>query len=464
MKRIVFMIIASLLVIGLVLPGMVSAADPTIKILITGPMEYVQGEDIWYGATVAADEINDAGGVNVSGTFYDFELVQIDTDEIDNYAESGVKLEDAIEDNDEAEFIIGGFRTEAMDYQLPIAGGANVTMFICGSASYKLLKASCMYPALPAAGYLKYIFRGTPFNDVFLLANSFMMLGMVALEVEDQGVKPKVAIFAESLDWADAIVEGAEELIPQFGWDLGKVVRVSDKAKSTIVDPKLNDIEKDEDNIIWTVMSGEVGTVFSLRKGALDIPSIVVGINVEAQSPSFWGDTNGGCEYEITMGTWAPNIVQNTLTEPFLTAFETAYDRFPTYTAASYDVLNTLATAMHEVGSIHNEDLISWYEDPDNAQEITVGTAGYYPLWDGSTAGYWDSVAESTDPNPYGWGDGMLPALNSTQIDDLYATTGYVAPGPGGYNFTMPPYCPHDLIYGPTYVTGIAIQWQPEEE
>lgn len=460
MKRIVFLIIASLLVVGLIMPGMVSAQNPTVKVLIAGPMEYMQGKDMYDGAELAATEINDAGGIDVGGQPYDILLVEVETDEIDNYAEAGIKLADAISTNPDAQFIIGGFRTEGVSNMIPEAMGANVTMFICGAATYSLLAeipweivqgygpgAAVGTPYYRdyavSAGY-EWIYRGTPFNEVFLLGNSFMMMQMVGLNLVGQGITPRVAIMAESLDWADAIVEAAEALIPTLGWEVGHIARVSDKASSTVMDPELNAIEADKCNMIWTVMSGQVGSVFSLRKGALDIPALAVGINVEAQSPSFWGDTNGGCEYEITLGVYAPNVRQNDpLTGAFLDAFELEYGRFPSYTAGSYDILNVLATAIDEVNSVDNEDLTAWYEDIANKQDITVGTSAQYPPWDGSTLGEWKG---------YHW-----PALNSTQITAIYGDASNYA---ASCNFTMPPFSTHDLIYGPDYVTGIGVQWQ----
>ena len=442
MKKIVFLVIAGLLVMGLVLPGTVAAQPTDIDVLIAGPMEYVQGQHMLKGANLAATSI---GTFSVGGSDYVFNPIEVETDEIDDYAGAGTKLLAAITANPNAEFVLGGFRTEGVMNEIPVACGNNLTMFICGAATYSLLQYAPYYPVVPAYSMYKYLFRGTPFNDIFLLSNSFLMLSMVAqsLQVNYSVTTPKVAIFAESLTWCDAIVDTASTLIPAMGWTLGPVCRVSDKASSTQVDPLLNSIETAECHIIYTVMSGDVGTVFSIRKGALDIPAVAVGINVEAQPASFWDDTVGKCEYEIIMGTWAPNIEQTTKTAAFLSGFQTAYGEFPIYTAATYDVLQVLKTAMQAVGSVHNEDLISWYEDLNNIdQEITSGYSGYYPRWDFSTYGYWKGST--------------LAALNSSQITTIYGTTGYDA----GCNFTMPPYTTHDLIYGPGHVTGLAVQWQ----
>ena len=61
----------------------VSAAD-TIKIGVIGPMQFVQGKGHWNGATMAAEEINAAGGVTVGGKKMKIELVKSDSNEFIN--------------------------------------------------------------------------------------------------------------------------------------------------------------------------------------------------------------------------------------------------------------------------------------------------------------------------------------------------------------------------------------------
>ena len=51
----------------------------TIKIGVIGPMQFVQGKGHWNGATLAADQINAKGGVNVGGKMMKVELVKADS-------------------------------------------------------------------------------------------------------------------------------------------------------------------------------------------------------------------------------------------------------------------------------------------------------------------------------------------------------------------------------------------------
>jgi hypothetical protein len=462
LKRIVFLIIASLLVIGLVLPGAVGAAATEIKVIVGGPMDYLQGQDMWNGAELAASEI---GTFTVGGNDYTFHLYKKNLHEISDYAGAGTELLNALTTGDSAgaKYVIAGFRTEAVEYEIPAAISQNATYFITGAAAYSLLATCPYYPVSPTYAGMKYILRGTPFNDIFLLNNSFLMLAMVASNLKYvQGVTPRIAIFGESLDWAAPIIEGAEELITNmgaFGWEMGLVKTFKDTDTAGLVRPALQAIADDGDNIIFTVMSGGVGTVFSTQKGDMEVPAIAVGINVEAQAPDYWDSTLGNCAYEITMGTWAPGVAQTTKTAAFLAAYETAYDAFPTYTAASYDVLYSIKAAMVAKDSVDNAAIIPWFEDTTHPPlEITSGNASYYPRWDFGTWKYWE-LAAGTD---YGHGDGVLPALNSTQYTAIYSSLGYDYGA--GTNFTMPPFTTHDLIYGPGYLTGIAVQWIPEEE
>src|SRR5882672_12657007 len=85
----------------------------TIKIAILGPMAFSQGENHWAGAELARDEINGAGGISVGGKKKQVELVRVDTNEIQSVTDATNAMERAIT-RDKADFVIGGFRSEAV--------------------------------------------------------------------------------------------------------------------------------------------------------------------------------------------------------------------------------------------------------------------------------------------------------------------------------------------------------------
>ena len=90
-----------------------AAHAQAIKIAILGPMAFVQGENHWAGAEMARDEINKAGGVNVGGKPRQIELIRADTNEIQSVPDATNAVERVIT-RDRADFLIGGFRSEAL--------------------------------------------------------------------------------------------------------------------------------------------------------------------------------------------------------------------------------------------------------------------------------------------------------------------------------------------------------------
>ncbi|HXZ29925.1 MAG TPA: hypothetical protein VEG43_02045, partial [Dehalococcoidia bacterium] len=121
MKRIVFLIMAGLLVVGLVLPGCGGATpgpvryvfeDGKINIGIVGELNATAGVMQWTGAMLAQEAINHNGGVNIGGVSYILELVPIETGEetMDPSGLTGVvNLTAAI---DKVNFVLGGFRPQ----------------------------------------------------------------------------------------------------------------------------------------------------------------------------------------------------------------------------------------------------------------------------------------------------------------------------------------------------------------
>jgi branched-chain amino acid transport system substrate-binding protein len=500
LKRIVFLIIATLLVLGLVIPGCGTTpteVTPTIKFAILGPMDQIQGSHMWMGAKMAADEINAGDKIRSGGTDFDVELVEVDTDEIDNPPGAADIVYDALV-SDKPDVCIGGFRTEAVSTYIDDIIAAKKLFFITGAATYSLLSAS----KYEDPGY-KYVFRGTPFNDVFLVNNCYLMFAMVARDIQKAmnytglvipygtsvapywpNGKVKVALFAESLTWAESMRASAKKIIggygPVFGWQFATDAAhpagewlVTDTESYANVQTKLNEIKAAGAQVIFTIMSGPVGLTFGKAMGAVGVPAIAVGINVEAQDPGYWAGTEWetgkyGANYHITMATWAPGVAQTSVTAGFLDRYAAKWGGlFPVYTASSYDMVYTVQKAIAatdaatwdaelEVTTLDYDKIIAWLEDIDNAQVISTGRAGYYPKWDGSTTGGWSSAPGLT-----------LPALSTAQLAEIYAAGTYDATK-ASCNYTMPPYTTHDLMYGcwtdPTkpntgWMTGLAFQW-----
>src|SRR6187549_133888 len=169
------------------------AQAQTIKIAILGPMAFVQGEHHWNGAEMARDEINKAGGVNAGGKRMRVELVRADTNEIQSVPDATNAVERVIT-RDKVDFLVGGFRSEAVLAMQEVAMDYKKLFLGVGAAHSKLgLNVEQNYERY------KYWFRVAPTKDVDLARTLFAVLGSIGQQIRNdlKADTPKVAILAE---------------------------------------------------------------------------------------------------------------------------------------------------------------------------------------------------------------------------------------------------------------------------
>src|SRR4030043_2465406 len=186
-----------------------------IKIGIIGPMQFVEGIPHWNGATMAAEEINAKGGIQVGNKKMKIQLIKADSNEILDPMAATNAME-RLMTKDKVDFVLGGFRTEAV---LPMQDIAmeNKKIFIgMGAATDELCNR-----VAKNYDFYKYWFRGTPHNSTALIRTAFIHLGTVAAVVKQTLNIPKikVAIVMEKAQWADGMVAVAEANIPKMGME-----------------------------------------------------------------------------------------------------------------------------------------------------------------------------------------------------------------------------------------------------
>jgi len=402
LKKIIHLVVACSLLLLLTVTGCGPEAEEArvIKIGVIGPMQFVQGEHHWHGAVLARDEINAAGGVKVGEDTYTVELIKTDSNEILSPSDSAAAMERLIT-VDKAHFVVGGFRTEAVFPMQDIAMD-NKTIFLgCGAATEEL----CTRVAEDYDTY-KYWFRVSPFNNVNLVSNSLMTLGMAgAIMAQGLGLAPplKVAIVAEKATWADAMVAAYKQYVPaMLGMEVVGDWRPS--ATATDLTAELTDIENSGAHLILTIISGPVGIPYARQLGELEIPAASIGINVEAQKDGFWEATGGHGNYETTLNTYADGVDITESTVTFFEKFVKEFGQTPTYNAGTYDAIYTLKEAIERAGSLDSDAVVIELEKTDR-----IGTSGRLVF-----------MGRDTET-------------------------------------------PHDVTYGPGYVTGLATQWQDGE-
>ena len=383
------MMAALCLVVAIALPA--RAAD-TIKIGVIGPMNFTQGQGHWNGATMAAEEINAKGGVQVGQKKMMIELVKADSNEFINLTDATNAMERLMTQN-KVDFVVGGFRTEAVMAMQDIAMDYKKIFIGCGAAHPEL----CLRVAKDYNKY-KYFFRGTPFNSMFLVQTSFIHLGTVGAILKKSLNLPqvKIAVVGEKAVWTEPMIKAAEGTIPKMGMEVAGIWQPSDKA--TDVTAELSAIQRSGAHIIFTMFSASVGITFARQAGELKVPAVQVGINVEAQKDGFWQATQGMGNYVMTLNTYARGVEYNELTSPFVDTYVKRFNETPTYNADTYSAIKySLVPAIEKTATLDADKLVAFMENQEYM--VPSGKIGYL------------KDAEGRPLHELRWGPGYLTSL-----------------------------------------------------
>jgi len=463
LKKILFISLVVVLALSVGLIGCGEGPEPTpeniIKIAVVGPHTDLQGQNHWDGATLAMEEINAAGGVDVGGTSYEVELVKVETEEATEGEDGTTGTANLQAVIDDVTFCVGGFRTEVVTVYREVAMDAGVLFMNCGAATGAL-----QFSVVTDYDDYKYWFKSTPYNETFLVKSLLKMAATIgngvfkatlagygdALDPNYRistavGGKLRVEILMENAAWCAGMIPAAQYYLPLIGFNV---------TGTTLVSPTASDISGDLSTIatryphmIFTAFSGSVGAVYSIQKNSLGIPALTLGINVPGQQLSHWANTGGACKGEIMLDTFPIGVNVTDLTEDWVDDFVSRFGRYPVYTAATYDSIKAVVEAIEATDSLDPDVLIPWLEDLDNAYTEGVGTptTAYYPM----------PAVNITA--------GELYALDQSQKEELYGTSWAYVQSEWMCGFAsgvQQPHIAHDTVYGPGYQTGTGTQWQ----
>jgi len=382
------------------------AQAQTIKIAILGPMAFVQGEHHWAGAEMARDEINKAGGINVGGRRMQVELVRADTNEIQSVPDATNAMERVIT-RDKADFLIGGFRSEAVLAMQEVAMDYKKIFLGAGAAHSKLgLNVEQNYERY------KYWFRVTPVKDVDLARTLFAVLGSIGQQIrtELKTETPKVAILAEKAVWTEALVAAAQKNLPAMKMEVVGTWQPS--AVATDVTAELSAIDRAGAHIVFTMLSGPVGISVGRQMGERNMKAIAWGINVEGQKDEFWQAAAGKAQFVSTLDTFA-EVEMTPKTVPFVRAFKERFKKLPTYNAGTYDAIMILKAAIEQAGSTDADKIVPAIEKMEHVGAGTLATwdkrhdlvwavgktAGIAVQWqDGKKVPFWPPQVKGMQP------------------------------------------------------------------
>jgi branched-chain amino acid transport system substrate-binding protein len=325
-------------------------AQNPIKVGVIGPFKLTPGRDIQEAANLAVAEINAAGGVLGR-------KLQLIFAETEQNPEKGKTAVERLLFVDKVDVIIGEHRSEVSLAVQPIIA-ENKKVFLSTGTASPLLSDN----VLKDYNKYKYYFR------TFL--NSNQMAEQMVKQLADMMAtykKDKVAIVAETAVWVEPIVTSLKK---ELGTRLVALERVSTNAKDLSVE--LSRVQSANAGIVFAILAADAGLPFARQWADRQIPALVTGYTVMAQSDRFWEQTEGRAQGFMTWkhGVRAP-ISPKTI--PYWDSFTKKYGHVPgAYTNfATYDGVYVLAEAIKRAGSVDSDALVKALEATDH-----VGVSG----------------------------------------------------------------------------------------
>lgn len=358
-NRFMFLFMAAGLAICLFAVPVFAEAPTFIKIGIIGPMKFVQGKHAWYGAKMAAEEINAAGGIKVGKDKLKVELVKVDTNEILSIVDATNAVERAIT-SDKVDFIIGGCSSGAILAMQDVTAEYKKIFLLAGSGSHPEItdRVGKDYETH------KYFFRPAPTSARYIAVMMLEQVSEIArLAKKNLGIEnPKVALLFEAAKWLNPQIPFYNKKFPERGMEVVGLWRMSIKAMD--VSAQLQAIRASGAHIILGMTSGPVAIPMFRQIGELQIPAAITGVNVEAEAEKFWEATGGMCVYG-GVASQRSEVAMSERTLPFYKKFREKYNESPTLTSISYDSMLILKEGIERAGSINRDKLVTALEKTD---------------------------------------------------------------------------------------------------
>lgn len=354
-----------LLAVFLILPVNKALAEKPIVIGAPLSTSFVYGWDAWRAMTLAIEEINAAGGVNVGGTKRPFKLEIIDTRDL----EPGVPVSEALlaveklilEKN--ADFIMGGpVRSEAglaaMDL---LSKHKKISILTTGVLTPK-------YHARVAENYdkYKYLFRITGeakwiavgeqipalvgIGEKFGLNRVYIMIQDVAHARAFGGIFAKVMA---KKGWT--VIGGKPEIYPTGATDFSMGLLKARREKAQVI---IICMDMPESSILLKQW-------YDMKVPALPFGSIIAA----AEQPGFWKATEGKGEYTLANVVNAGNAPSNASdwTMKFVNAYKKMWGLEPEGygTSSSYMAVYVLKNAIEKAGTLDSDAVVAALEKTD---------------------------------------------------------------------------------------------------
>jgi branched-chain amino acid transport system substrate-binding protein len=328
------------------------AADP-IKIGVIAEQSAISGVAIINSAKLAADEINEKGGIGGRK----IEIIAYDDH---SSASDAVRAFQRAVNEDHVNAVVGSYISEVALAMEPWSARLKMPFITTGAASNDISKK-----VHDDYDHYKYTFH------------EWLTSAFIAQSVCDSsrdtlvnGFHMKTAVvMSEDAAWTKPLDAGYLDCLPKAGLKvLDHIVFSPDTTDFT---PIYSRIESKAPDVMILGIS-HVGVQPTVQWHSQQVPIAMAGDNAQATSSTFWKDTNGATEGVITSTGAAPGSGNTPKTDPFTDAYTKRFGISPAYSGyATADAVNIIGLAVQKAGSTDPDKMVTALEQTDY-----VGTLG----------------------------------------------------------------------------------------
>ena len=363
-----------------------TSSGNTITVGMPLPLNSIIGQNMLQAAQLAVNQINAAGGVNVSGTSYQYKIVTYDTEEADPSIPiaNGVAGVTSLIQTDHVNFLMGGYRSDVVLAELPVVAQAKELYITFGADT-----GISQYVANNYSKGGEYIFNG--FLNTTNQNAQYGALPLFLLEAYKEGLIPtnitNIAVLGEQAAWTEADIGAGGSSSPLWpvlqsvGFNPVYIEQFPLSPSGGSYDSLLSTLAADGTQAIYILAAGTEtpllisnygsfnwGSDSALQKGA--VRPLLLGADVMSEfngttsTTNYFKMTNGASAGEMTFG-WGPTLPTAITASsiPFYNAFEKAYGINPMFADGFvYSAFFYLAQAIEKAKSLAPLAVIPYLE------------------------------------------------------------------------------------------------------
>jgi len=345
------------------------------------PLNSPIGTNMLDSAQLAVNQINRNGGVTINGTHYYLKIISYDTEEADPSipVSNGINAMTALITQDHVNFLIGGYRSDVVDAELPIASQYH-TIYITFGADPEI-------STFVAENYTahKYIFNG--FVNATNQGIQYGALPVYMLLAYKEGLLKmnitNLAILGEQAAWTKVDIGNGGTSSPlykpfeQVGFNVTYINYFPLSPPGGSYNSLFSQLANLNTQAIYILAAGTETPLFvsnwnsfnwSADKATGGMKPILMGADVmsefEGKTYDYFNATNGGCNGEFTFG-WGPmlpiNITSSSI--PFYNEFYANYSFNPIFEDGFvYSAVYYLTQAIQKAQSLSSDAVIPYLE------------------------------------------------------------------------------------------------------